>query len=847
MRGDEQDEGAVTLAPGVELGRFALVRLLGRGGMGEVWAARDRTLDREVALKLIAEHRADSAASRERLRREALAMAKLRHHNVAVVYDAGEVEGRLFVAIEPVHGGTLRDWLATPRSRRAIAERFVAAARGLEAAHRAGVIHRDVKPENLLIDEHGVVKVIDFGIADVASPATGGDSSRTASELGGTPAYMAPEQLLGRPVDARGDQFALCVALWEALAGTPPFVIEANGVDPIALRVAAITDRRFARPARRLPPRLRAVLERGLAADPEARYPTMAALGDAVTAAVGRRRRMALAAGIAATVAVAAAIVWFGRGHATEPSSPASRLLVPAPWSAGQVAARLSRAGDRLAVVSAVTGGAQLLDAQGQLLFDQALPAGLVPHATAPGDDGSVLVAGVRGSTVEVWRLTGQGTTRLGTIRDATAGLDHYHPAEIVADGDGAVLLAGDVVAIARDGASHVLVRADDWSRRDLQASPSRARIAWIENLDASFQIRIVDRDGTDIARIGLPRACGFGGIVDALDWIDEHRLLVAGRLERNRAALCTIAIDEHGRLADAHPAGELAGGMLARLDVTRAGVAATMLTRDVHMSVAAFDGALRDLDPAGYETTGAIWLDARTLAVAARAAGRDSVLAIDADTGRARVLDAATGDPVLAIDGHLLTHGNEFTNCDFTIDDGGPKLTVTCDADAEIVCAGFAHPPCLLADDADGARRYRWIDPRTLAIGERAWIGPHLKEQSAEALSGDGRTLASISGDGVLKTTALATGETTAIGGDPSWMFVAWEPDGGHLVVTTLPTEHLPSRVLRVARDGTTTVLAESRDDVYGLPRVSPDGKRYLVKQLRLAYRYQLYAIEPR
>jgi serine/threonine protein kinase len=200
---------------------------IGAGGMGVVYAAYDPELDRRVALKLLRPDRFGSDADRLRLLREAQALARLADPHVVSVYDTGTFGDRVFVAVELVEGETLRQWLgglrAAPRSWREVLARFLPAGRGLAAAHAAGLVHRDFKPENVLLGRDGRVRVADFGLAE-AAPEPGGKLAALPAEWGlvlGTPAYMAPEQLRGIAVDARSDQFSFCVALFEALYGRP--------------------------------------------------------------------------------------------------------------------------------------------------------------------------------------------------------------------------------------------------------------------------------------------------------------------------------------------------------------------------------------------------------------------------------------------------------------------------------------------------------------------------------------------------------------------------------------------------------------------------------------------------
>jgi len=306
------------------LGRFEILEKLGRGGMGTVYAARDPDLCRLVALKVL-RHDLQDGRSAHRIMREARALARLRHPNVVEVYDVGDtVSGELFIAMEYIRGPTLRQWLmARERSRREIVEQFAAVGRGLAAAHAAGVIHRDFKPENVIIGKDGRPRVLDFGLA--AGPA--GESStqdssgawpcpRTEPEglidavistsasddsLVGTPAYMAPEQLEGGRADARSDQYAFCVALHEALLGERPF--EARSIQELRRRVYATNRPRI--PRFRLPRNLAKVLVRGLSRDPEQRFTTLSDLVLALEDALRPRSVGTLVSGAAACMAVA--------------------------------------------------------------------------------------------------------------------------------------------------------------------------------------------------------------------------------------------------------------------------------------------------------------------------------------------------------------------------------------------------------------------------------------------------------------------------------------------------------------------------------------------------------------
>jgi tetratricopeptide (TPR) repeat protein len=309
------------------IGRYQVIARLGGGASGDVWSAIDPQLDRKVAVKLL--H--DSAALEDRraaMVREAKSLAKLSHPNVVPVFDAGVHDGRVFVTLELVEGGTMRQWLATQRSWREIVDVFLQCARGLQAAHAAGIVHRDFKPENVLIGDDGRVRVSDFGIArELGSDEEGRLRDTITSSAGiGTPAYMAPEQFLGDPIDGRADQFGFFVALHEALCGERPF----SGRDRMALAANVTAGRRRAPPAGvDAPGWLLGIVARGLATDPERRWPDMTA----VIRALDHRPRPRAAAWLVGT-AIGAAALGIAMQSATPPRAcDDGRVRLGAVWS----------------------------------------------------------------------------------------------------------------------------------------------------------------------------------------------------------------------------------------------------------------------------------------------------------------------------------------------------------------------------------------------------------------------------------------------------------------------------------------------------------------------------------
>jgi tetratricopeptide (TPR) repeat protein/tRNA A-37 threonylcarbamoyl transferase component Bud32 len=270
---------------------------LGGGGMGVVYAAYDPELDRKIAIKLV---RASAISeARDRLLREAQAMARLSHPNVIAVHDVGTVDDEVFIAMELVDGDALSKLIKEqPRAQDELLSLFLQAGRGLAAAHGAGIIHRDFKPDNVLVGKDGRARVLDFGLARAAGEddskaavidvtdetdisgqkALASPLTRTGAFMG-TPAYMAPEQMTGKATDARTDQFSFCVALYEALYGERPF----GGDTMVALAHNVLNgDLRPVPKDSKVPARLRSALLRGLSAKPDDRFPSMEALLEAL-------------------------------------------------------------------------------------------------------------------------------------------------------------------------------------------------------------------------------------------------------------------------------------------------------------------------------------------------------------------------------------------------------------------------------------------------------------------------------------------------------------------------------------------------------------------------------------
>jgi serine/threonine protein kinase len=284
------------------IGRFPIRALVGIGGNAVIYSAWDQDRDHPVAIKLLRDDRSIRFDTQARFLREAKAMARLDHPNIVRIYEVGTHDGRVFLALEYIEGRTLREWLTAEQPGfAAIVARYVEAGRALAAAHAAGLMHRDFKPDNVVLGDDGRVRVVDFGLA---RSTRGTDNFKTVENqtpglrdalaegpellatigFSGTPAYMSLEQHFGRTTDPRADQFSFCVALWEALFGERPFSGRTAG--QIARAIEAGELRPPPRPrAELVPRRLRKALERGLAAERVDRWPSMDELLDEIEAA----------------------------------------------------------------------------------------------------------------------------------------------------------------------------------------------------------------------------------------------------------------------------------------------------------------------------------------------------------------------------------------------------------------------------------------------------------------------------------------------------------------------------------------------------------------------------------
>jgi eukaryotic-like serine/threonine-protein kinase len=334
------------LAPGTRMGPYRIAERLGAGGMGEVYKARDTRLEREVALKVLPADLVGDADRRARFIREARAASRLNHSNIVTIYDLGEQEGRVFIAMEYVEGRTLDAALpAGGLPAKDILKFAVPIAAALAKAHAAGIVHRDLKPANIMIAADSAVKVLDFGLAKLSGPLAGPEDSTGTAEprtragmFMGTPAFMSPEQAEGKPVDARSDIFSFGSVLYQMATGKRAF----RGDSTMATVAAVLREDPEAMPAT-VPPELQKIVLRCLRKDPDRRFQSMADVRVALeelrdetlarsTAATGmgtiaRRPALRWAAAFLAVAAVVAAALVGSRAFRGPAEAPAGRTV----------------------------------------------------------------------------------------------------------------------------------------------------------------------------------------------------------------------------------------------------------------------------------------------------------------------------------------------------------------------------------------------------------------------------------------------------------------------------------------------------------------------------------------
>jgi hypothetical protein len=822
-------EAVGDVAPGHVLGRFVLERCLGRGGMGEVWQALDRELERTVAVKLLRPGRSGDEAWRAQLRREAKVMARLSHPNIAVIYEVGIAEGRAFVAMELARE-SLRDYLASGRPWREVIARYCGVARGLAAAHRAGVAHRDFKPDNVLIGAAGETKVADFGFAASDDP----------ERVAGTPAYMAPEQILGRPSDARADQFAFCVAVWEALYGDRPYASKAvEGVPRHLLQLAAITAGKLARPRTRRGPRaIEGVLRRGLDPDPDRRFVSMDEIADALERAARPHARRIVRWFAVATLAIVAGVIAIATTRAPSATRATEmQTIVRAAPHLHRPLVAVARDGQIALVDREVDPPVAYVTSTRDLRRSRIeIPAGLAPSAIAIDErTGAILIGGRRSGTWELWAI-GSGATRIGELPAlATPGPGEFE--RVVGVGGEGLVLAGDaVVRVAPQGTTTILPPGPGIARHALAIDPAGNRLAVLEEVDGTRRVRVIDLATSRTLEIAAAR-----GLLAAVAWLDDHTLVLADQigsgteLVARRGSVTERIARVDGIVLDARTT-DL--GLAVELATSTYGVA--ILTRAT--------GERRKLSAGGWQAASlAGWIDDRTVLITAALTSRFPVVALGLD-GSQQVIAHDGGMAIPYRDGsRLVVQDRVERGCGLRAiahDRLVATLPLSCDGAPEISCASLAGT-CVVARWEDGVHVYRRLDPIALELGEIIYRDEVQRAEFAEpALSPDGRYVAIPAQRDGMRILELATGTTTTVSSSGRrWISARWSrPDA---VVVTELGDLAPSKLVEVTLEAgggsSLATLIASDQEIFAHAAASPDGAMLAFSTLDVRTRWVL------
>ncbi|CAN5879622.1 hypothetical protein BH11MYX2_BH11MYX2_28610 [soil metagenome] len=866
------------LAPGVSIGRYRLDKRIGAGAMGVVWSAQDPQLDRMVAIKVVHPNFARSPEAASRLMREARAMAKVKDRSVVTIHDAGDEGEHLFIAMELVEGTNLGT-LLRERAPQALADwqrwlgYMLDAGRGLVAAHRVGILHRDFKPDNVLVDDDGRVCVGDFGLATLGGetiaaltarwdPASHHDSAELTSTgaLVGTPVYMSPQQLRSQTVDARADQFAFCVAAWEALYGARPFSTDKQGYEGIA-ELAELIDQQALPPVpanSTVPDGVRAVLLRGLSADPDARWPDMISVlaelqqiahprlqstpSIDVTAGIARETRRSriviyAAIGLALAGAATALVLARSRNHAAavlpaidSPSAPVAKELFAVALRTGLA---LSPSGRYFALYS---DRLQVRDVESDQLWSMLLADGReISHLEV--DDDTVRFGYFDARTISRWKFRSSEEPVVERELPGTwAGT--LSKGELVYMKVGKEVVRVDLV----DANNQVLHSwATENKAQEIQISPDRHRFTYLE--DGRFESRIaIGDDRTDAlirtAPIVSPTSVSFldsDTVIYANGTLEQPRMWKApmtatgigdpvqvygmdsgwfGPIRVHGRHLFTVLMQPQPRTILVQRDGtRTVSRNLDNASVTLGWISPTeflswnrnsqFIERRTKTATVALTQAKLEAEPANATVSNGI-----VIAALRRSDGREAVA-------------------VSIADGHVLWRHQD-------------RRTLA------VRCAGDLHPPCFairIGDPTkyyDGSDQLVTLDPAT---GELGTTPIYTGTMADLAVSPDGTRIRVVAN--VAKVTELDPKGTTldvielSIGALRS---IAFDPLGGMLLGgTRVRNNYLVVTVS--GPDNKLEIVAQSEDDILSLVRPSPTGADVLV--IARVYAPRLWQLE--
>ncbi|CAN5167086.1 hypothetical protein BH11MYX1_BH11MYX1_35190 [soil metagenome] len=805
-----------------DIGRYQVLSRLGAGAMGVVWLAVDPQLERKVAIKVVHPRLASSPEASRRMLREARAMAKLSHRGVVAVYDAGETDGRLFIAMELIDGETLterlrRPDLASPKMWRERLALVLQAGRGLAAAHAAGVLHRDFKPDNVLVDHGGRVCVADFGLATLGQTREHGltiDERASAPELTmtgalmGTPVYMSPEQLRGQVTDAFGDQFAFCVTAYEALYRVRPFVGEERGLDSIP----ALIDRiEAAQPApgddaNVVPTAVREVLLRGMRPRGEDRWPDIEAVLVALDTASGlrarRRRRIALAAVAVAVVAAAASTGALLYARAT-PRRAEKKPLFRVP---------------RAAAIAIDSDGRQI--AVGFDHIELHRPGGDSPvtiplqHTTdrliGMGFDGDELGFSTvsHGERIS-WHLA-RGLSPAPDQPGDRVWVARVAGGELYADGYGTAATALFYVGGSGKALRHWPISYTEL--RTIAVSPSGRRFTYLD--EHSDQLVVVALAGASFRSPAIANPT-------AVVWSDDDHLIFAkGTQISPTISELEVASDHVGRAKEIYrqPSGWImrlaaGGGRLlfvdgspvSRVRLTSSDPQGTLLTRD-------FDSA-RLAAELGWSPDGELLVWNRNTLHLARGPANGPYVEMSIEVAREPVNATFACDLVI-----VATRSEDGRDLDAYNMKTGAHVWKVADTLLAVRCADDRHAPCVALRRHEPNDQILEFDPIAGTIGGRIFEEPGISDV---ALRGDGHVFLASNTlqelvPGLATPTVLASSLSTV-------RSVAFGPD--RTLVTAGTTHQNVYAVERSTPEGKFLPIMTSETELVLLVRSSPDG----------------------